>query len=583
MAKLKQENEALMASVMELQDALETSKLEHTQLQEVSQVAVNDNEMLKRKVQWTWLMTLVLVKNAFPPNADAECQSSSSPHMVNAGTMTHGAVAEAGGASVAEDFWVIVRRMSRRLDLKGKDETERMNIDEVLTFIEKCYKQKAVADMCDDREFKQRQSFKDFLHLLCIEETQEVNSALKRMAKIVANLELLCSLSSQGPGTRKAGSSTTKAGFKAPQELYNDADKLVEVFPRIVLFSRFLGLDTGGYQDSIPREGLDTYLAMLVRIRRGQLPMLPAGNEPAVVVMLQEVTDAMEFVFARLDKHTRIEMKLKLQSAFSSKGGHVDLDSVLTWLVGTFKEMVYDKTEDSLRALFATYDDNDNADLEFYEFVNMTHKLKMDRRNALSMRMMLKMYARMLLSPRVDSGVFITVAKEFGLCEFRPMPFNDEMRNHSVKLGHLVDESRDQWTQIESTVLAARKFKQNSSIGLRMEEHETVLTEIMQTGLFPEMTKLMLSFLAEDAGITQLPEPKDVFTGRRKSSNDPNSMVGRTSSMVGRTSSVTSRHTPLGAIASEEGSKSNKKGVQRGGSREKSVKKTSDLSLKNQA
>lgn len=186
----------------------------------------------------------------------------------------------------------MVRRNARRMDLKGKDAHLRMGLKELLSFITKVYMRKCIADLVDDRDQAPRQSLNDFLYVLCVEETQESSQASHQMSKLVANIELYCNLDSAGPQgvPRKGFGPSVGAGQRrasvqpmADQFLGENIVHVANTVQRIVLFGRFLGVDTGGYEDAIPLEGLNVFLGLLLRVRKGVTPLLPPDGEKVMV------------------------------------------------------------------------------------------------------------------------------------------------------------------------------------------------------------------------------------------------------------------------------------------------------------
>jgi hypothetical protein len=112
--------------------------------------------------------------------------------------------------------------------------------------------------------------------------------------------------------------------------------KVVNALPRIVLFARFLGLDTGDTYSALPLESLSVYLALLLKLRRGKVPLVETSGEREEVPTA-EVLDAVDFVLARLTKHALVELKMHFQRDVSKGLPEVDLDTALLWLTQAFK------------------------------------------------------------------------------------------------------------------------------------------------------------------------------------------------------------------------------------------------------
>jgi hypothetical protein len=80
------------------------------------------------------------------------------------------------------------------MDLKTRDAHLRMPLTEVLAWISSCYSRKCVADYLDDKERVPRLSLADFVYIMVLEDTQNTKEAFEVMCRVVANVELYCSL-----------------------------------------------------------------------------------------------------------------------------------------------------------------------------------------------------------------------------------------------------------------------------------------------------------------------------------------------------------------------------------------------------
>ncbi len=157
---------------------------------------------------------------------------------------------------------------------------------------------------------------------------------------------------------------------------------------------------------------------------------------------------------------------------------------------------------------------------------------------------------------------------------------------------------------MESSFSTIRKQQEGSSAALRMDEHRTMLLALIDEGLHPELCRLYLASLAEDAGM-QIPAPSQSYENskgqaagnRRRSTMPPqrgNTMVNNPGGVnnnnagnqgVKRNSSVSTNSVQQGQQVAVQ----NLHGDVQGGSakvlrrQNDGQKKTYDESLKNQA
>ncbi len=145
---------------------------------------------------------------------------------------------------------------------------------------------------------------------------------------------------------------------------------------------------------------------------------------------------------------------------------------------------------------------------------------------------------------------------------------------------------------MESSFTAIRKQREGSSAALRMDEHRTMLLTLIEEGLQPELCRLYLVSLAEEAGM-QVPAPSQSYENMKgqaggakrrggtvtqnqnnQRKNVVNIAVNGNLGVVKRDNSVSNGS---GGLQSPQGSSSAK--LLRG----QSEKKAYDDSLKNQA
>lgn len=472
-----------------------TKVLSHESNSKLS-AALSELQVSKTKNKWSWLICLSLVFYAFPHNDDNFCQTDGS---ITAEQSTMTEFLSASGEFTR--YWGEVVRAAHRMDLKGADAAGRMTLTELLGFISTTYTRKLISDTVDEQTHFPKQSLQEFMLTFFLEVSGDKESAFQSVATLLANLEYFLSM---GPSAKMGGPKDKRPALTSAQSTESESMNLVAVMPRLQMFARFLGVDADGIE-AFPQDALSVFLATLLRIRKGQYPLLPPTAEK-VSVSSAEFVDSVDYVLAQLKSHERMSLKNHFYKDVSLGRAQVDLDNALRWVTVRWMDMVHDKTDERLRSLFVSADSDGDGNLDFDEYFGMLRKLRADQRELPPLPQLIRMYGKMMLGVRVDASIFVRIAREEELCPFTAGPLADNIGVDKTAFVSLIDE----WKRIEPATVQMMRRLEGKPEGMRLACDVAVLRALLGRRVQADHTRHFLTCLTKVFNVPQalVPRPR---------------------------------------------------------------------------
>ena len=228
--------------------------------------------------RWLWLLTLkIAVMNQRDLQHEKECQTdtvriegmpSGKARVVNMSTQT--AVDTKDEKATEEDLWwneMVARVNSFFGYLESSNGTQSMPEGQILALISSIYAEKSIADYQDVKNKRVPQPLQEFVWGYLLRDTGDKVKAEKLVVRFLANILWRTSFHKKSAACRNN-----------PVV----AEKFLKFRHRYCLFLRFLGfsvIDNDAQERApITSHGLDVFLQMLVRIRRGACPLLEASS-----------------------------------------------------------------------------------------------------------------------------------------------------------------------------------------------------------------------------------------------------------------------------------------------------------------
>ena len=296
-------------------------------------------------------------------------------------------------------FWLGIVQQAEKMDFTMHPHLQ-MKRQELLELIARTYSEKILADEIDEHSKLNRQTLPEFLYDYYLNLFGEPQLAEEALVIIVANVRTY---------------DTTSA--------------------RAWMFSRFLAV--GG--QPLPVEALNIYLASLVRIQNGQVPLLP--NYDGLQVDAARSLRVIEYVFMQVPYVQRASIVGACEKL--SSGLHIDLDALLLCIVDQWKEES-GRAEERLRALFVASDTDGDGNLDFAEFSAIVNHL----RGGKGHREMLRMYAEMTLNKQVDCNTFVRVCRKYRFFTFEIGPVSKKVDSNAKEI---FDTLEFEWAKFEAT------------------------------------------------------------------------------------------------------------------------------------
>jgi len=375
--------------------------------------------------RWLWLLTLkIAVMSDRDLQHEKECQTDTvriegmptgKARVTTRSTQT--AVDTKEEKATEEDLWwidILSRVNSFQSYLESSNGAQSMPEGQILSLISAVYAEKCIADYQDVKQKRLLQPLQEFIWGYLLRDTGDKAKAEKLLVRFLANILWRTSFHKRSAAARNN-----------PVV----AEKFLRFRHRYCLFLRFLGfsvIDNDGHERApITTHGMDVFLQMLVRMKRGACPLLEA-NTRQILVPIVSFFDAIDFVFSSSKSFERERIKTEVTDIFRRAGGddmlgdEMDLEFGLEFALREYDDIAK-RWDTRLEAVFAANDTNGDGNLDLDEFQGMMKKLSENAANSAEETVsQIRMYANMCMWPRVDATIFIKVAKKYRICFFTP-------------------------------------------------------------------------------------------------------------------------------------------------------------------
>lgn len=373
--------------ILKLEEELKHAKGQSLDFSQKYDAMMSDTHSLKMKVKWSWMITTFVIQEAFPHNTDQMTQTFPVPSRDMAvNTELHNQV------SAAVQHWSQVCRAADRVQLATIDISYRKTVKQLYKFISDTYSRKVITDAVDDKFHQKRQTLPEYLATWYLEETKSKEAAFVSESHLVANVRYWLHVAKRikmeaneknkksGPQLSKSKSQSAKQ-MKKEQEKEEEKLHLLACLPRLKMFARFLGLEgeDGAETQHLPLDALNVYLALLVKIQMGNLPLLSDDCE-RVLVSCEQVLETVDYVFYRIKTHERMAMRLNFTRDVTGGKAEVDLDLALDYFLKCYMKNVFSRVDDRLSSLFVAHDKDGDGNLDFEEYFGMMRKLRNDQK-----------------------------------------------------------------------------------------------------------------------------------------------------------------------------------------------------------
>ena len=309
-----------------------------------------------------WLVCMKMLAGDSPPMqrtesaAAARTADAKRASCKEQGTMTMVQEATPAVSQLVESWWSLILTA-------GADEARlwhfkrelRMPLAQLLATVSDIYAKKMVSDEIDDREGNDRHTLSQCMHTFFIRRTGGAHAARTACVRVVAAvLDVL---------RPAAKSHDLKTDSDDGEALGLSAGECVR--RRVGLFARFLGVKS----DELPalsESAVGIYLAVLLLVQQGAMPLLPLSGERAMVEVGRAVA-ALDRAFSMSPSVVRERIKTEAAERFG-ECGQVDLEAVLEYAVDEWVEL-HQKREARLHALFQSLSLGAAIDLTQFEHV----------------------------------------------------------------------------------------------------------------------------------------------------------------------------------------------------------------------
>mmetsp|Transcript_51977 Transcript_51977/g.161664 ORF Transcript_51977/g.161664 Transcript_51977/m.161664 type:complete len:966 (-) Transcript_51977:90-2987(-) len=366
--------------------------------------------------KWLWLLTLkIMTMNERDMTRDTASQTETvridgvvtgKAKLVTKSTMT--AVSTQDDTLSEQDQWwnEILKRCEQEVRIFDLKREIQMPEQQLLVQISSIYAEKAIIDFIDRQKERPLQNMQEFLFMYFLRECRGRQKAEVALVRLLTNILI-----------KVRGREKKSGAREIPRSAYRH---------RIGLFARFLGFDfmeesRNGVKvekHSISLDGLEVFLNTLVLARQGICPLLESGMR-TIQVKTREFLAALDYVFSNLTAVERERIKTDIYDSLNV-GDEMDLEAGLETVIEEWLDMNY-RMDSRLEALFVAADVAGDGDVDWSEFQSLVKRLDEDHISNDVLRQ-LRIYTKIYMWPRVDSGVFCKVARDHDLSNIKISP-----------------------------------------------------------------------------------------------------------------------------------------------------------------
>eukprot|EP00960_Hanusia_phi_P006828 195040-Hanusia_phi.AAC.3 len=433
--------------------------------------------------KWLWLLTLkMMTMNEKEFTRDTASQTETvridgvvtgKAKLATKSTMT--AVSTQDETLSEQDLWwgEILKKCENEVRIFDLKREIQMPEQQLLVQISSIYAEKAIIDFIDHEKERPLQNMQEFLFMYFLRECRGRQKAEAALVRLVTNILVKI----------RGRERDKKTGAREiPRSAYRH---------RIGLFARFLGFDfveesrngTKVEKQAISLDGLEVFLNTLVVARQGICPLLESGMR-SIRVKTKDFLAALDYVFSNLAAVERERVKTDIYDALNV-GDELDLEAGLETVIEEWLDMNF-RMDSRLEALFVAADTAGDGDVDWGEFQSLVKRLDEEHISSDVLRQ-LRIFTKIYMWPRVDSGVFCKVARDHDLSNIKISPDFERSAVQSPELERSSKRLQPLFRATSETIKENLKRLSNHSMAPDLFYKWDLCERVMNERKYPEM------------------------------------------------------------------------------------------------